>query len=138
MSLEERKQKILNEIKERRKANKSSTKSEADDQWEEVDDHEKEVYATTGYYEVPEDHQQISSADMQLLQGLNKNEKTLADVIMQKLKDGDYLDGDKLLDEDAAHQSDLDPKVIATYKKVGVVMKSFKSGKLPKAFKIIP
>ena len=34
--------------------------------------------------------------------------------------------------------STLDPKVIAAYKKVGVVMKSFKSGKLPKAFKIIP
>lgn len=34
--------------------------------------------------------------------------------------------------------STLDPKVVATYKKVGVVMRSFKSGKLPKAFKIIP
>lgn len=34
--------------------------------------------------------------------------------------------------------SNLDPKVIAAYKKVGIVMKSFKSGKLPKAFKIIP
>jgi essential nuclear protein 1 len=32
----------------------------------------------------------------------------------------------------------LDPKIIAAYKKVGVVMRSYKSGKLPKAFKIIP
>lgn len=36
------------------------------------------------------------------------------------------------------NQSGLDPKIIAAYKKVGVVMKSYKSGKLPKAFKIIP
>ena len=32
----------------------------------------------------------------------------------------------------------MDPKVIATYKKLGVVMKTFRSGKLPKAFKVIP
>lgn len=32
----------------------------------------------------------------------------------------------------------MDPKVIATYKKLGVVMKTYRSGKLPKAFKIIP
>ena len=37
-----------------------------------------------------------------------------------------------------ANTTALDPKVIAAYKKVGIVMKSFKSGKLPKAFKIIP
>lgn len=35
-------------------------------------------------------------------------------------------------------ESNLDPKIVAAYKKVGVVMKSYKSGKLPKAFKIIP
>lgn len=32
----------------------------------------------------------------------------------------------------------MDPKIIATYKKLGVVMKTYKSGKLPKAFKVIP
>ena len=35
-------------------------------------------------------------------------------------------------------ESNLDPKIVATYKKVGVVMRSYRSGKLPKAFKIIP
>ena len=33
---------------------------------------------------------------------------------------------------------EMDPKVIATYKKLGVVMKTYRSGKLPKAFKVIP
>lgn len=32
----------------------------------------------------------------------------------------------------------MDPKIVATYKKLGVVMKTYKSGKLPKAFKVIP
>ena len=32
----------------------------------------------------------------------------------------------------------MDPKVVAAYKKLGTVMKTYKSGKLPKAFKIIP
>lgn len=32
----------------------------------------------------------------------------------------------------------MDPKVIAAYKKLGTVMKTYRSGKLPKAFKIIP
>ena len=32
----------------------------------------------------------------------------------------------------------LDQKVVEAYRKVGVVMRSYKSGKLPKAFKIIP
>ena len=32
----------------------------------------------------------------------------------------------------------MDQKVIATYKKLGVVMKTYRSGKLPKAFKVIP
>ena len=33
---------------------------------------------------------------------------------------------------------EMDPKVIATYKKLGVVMKTYRSGRLPKAFKVIP
>lgn len=32
----------------------------------------------------------------------------------------------------------LDEKVVDAYKKLGVVLKTYRSGKLPKAFKIIP
>jgi essential nuclear protein 1 len=34
--------------------------------------------------------------------------------------------------------TDLDPKVVAAYKKLGIVLRSYRSGKLPKAFKVIP
>ena len=52
---------------------------------------------------------------------------------------GDFIDGDKM-DRGSELKTDsaLDPKVLAAYKKVGVVLRSYKSGKLPKAFKIIP
>jgi essential nuclear protein 1 len=32
----------------------------------------------------------------------------------------------------------LDPKIVAAYKKLGIVLKTYRSGKLPKAFKVIP
>lgn len=32
----------------------------------------------------------------------------------------------------------MDPKIIAAYKKLAVVMKTYRSGKLPRAFKVIP
>ena len=55
------------------------------------------------------------------------------------METGDFIDGDKFESmTDMEKGSGLDPKVVAAYKKVGIVMKSFKSGKLPKAFKIIP
>ena len=57
---------------------------------------------------------------------------------------GDYVDGDKhdkksnYDSNDIKNNPTLDPKVTQAYKKVGVVMRSYKSGKLPKALKIIP
>jgi hypothetical protein len=55
---------------------------------------------------------------------------------------GDFIDGDKMDMKsnmtDLKGEGLLDQKVLDAYRKVGVVMKSFKSGKLPKAFKIIP
>jgi len=122
------------------------------EEWEDVDEHEKEVFATTGYFDVPDSEAHISAADQKLLEQMQKNTTSavevdengqinFADLVMQKLNTGDYIDGDKL--DGASNMSDLktsmlDPKVIAAYKKVGVVMRSFKSGKIPKAFKIIP
>lgn len=32
----------------------------------------------------------------------------------------------------------LDPKLVAAFKSIGSLMKTYKSGKLPKAFKLIP
>ncbi len=71
----------------------------------------------------------------------------LADLIMQKLQSGQFQDGDQMsknkgpikyedLEEGVA--STLDPKVAAAYRSLGSILKSYKSGKLPKLFKIMP
>jgi hypothetical protein len=62
-SLADRKAKVLAEIKEKRK----NKHAEDDDEWQDVDEHEKEVYATTGYFDVPEVEAHISKHDQQLL-----------------------------------------------------------------------
>lgn len=64
-------------------------------------------------------------------------ERTLADMIMEKLAAGDYTEGDNQK-KPADLENTLDAKVLAAYSKVGVVLRAYKSGKLPKAFKIIP
>ena len=64
---------------------------------------------------------------------------------MSKLQTGQFQDGDQMkkapvkfedLEDGAA--STLDAKVIAAYKSLGSILKSYKSGKLPKLFKIMP
>lgn len=70
-----------------------------------------------------------------------QGEMTLADMIMAKIQAGDYTDetGENKMQKEAKFDSSaLDPKVLEAYKKVGVVLRAYKSGKLPKAFKIVP
>jgi essential nuclear protein 1 len=159
LSFQEKRAEVLRQLAEDKRAKRAKDadgEDVADEDWEDVDEHEKEVYATTGYFDCPDSEAQISKADEMLLQkmeakpetdqiqeaGAGTGERTLADIIMQKLATGDFVDGDKL--EQASKLSDmkdtpaLDQKVVEAYRKVGVVMRSFKSGKLPKAFKIIP
>jgi essential nuclear protein 1 len=53
---------------------------------------------------------------------------------MMKMNQGNLEE----LKEEPSGVDVMDPKVIAAYKKLGTVMKTYRSGKLPKAFKIIP
>lgn len=49
-------------IKTRREANKQGDAAEGED-WEDVDEYEREVYQTTGYFDVPDAEATISKAD---------------------------------------------------------------------------
>jgi essential nuclear protein 1 len=55
---------------------------------------------------------------------------------MAKMEAGDYETESNLNTSKQAPL--LDEKVIDAYKKLGVVLKTYRSGKLPKAFKVIP
>ena len=76
---------------------------------------------------------------------INKMEsRTLADIIMDKIKQkestgGDSGDMDHDGDEDGDYyDSALPPKVVEVYSSVGKLLKHYSSGKLPKALKMLP
>ncbi len=60
----------------------------------------------------------------------------MADLIMSKMAAGDFETEEDLNKSKVV--SDLDEKVVEAYKKLGIVLKTYRSGKLPKAFKVIP
>lgn len=70
----------------------------------------------------------------------NLKRKTLADYIQDKLKEKDDELSSMLNDgqEDACNVTDLDERIVELYRGVKVVLSRYRSGKLPKAFKIIP
>ncbi len=76
-------------------------KDNDDEEWEEVDDHEKDIFDKDGYFDVPDAQAQISANDEKLLKTLQKRREetgktrpketeslNLADLIMQKLASG--------------------------------------------------
>ncbi|KAI8622317.1 Bystin-domain-containing protein [Chytriomyces sp. MP71] len=102
----------------------------------------------------------IDEADAELINKyLNtapRQQINLADLIMDKLEEAagaqqqhDALAAEqkRLADPEAERialenqykdHSNLDPKIVEVYSKVGVILSRYRSGKLPKAFKIIP
>ncbi|WFC98835.1 snoRNA-binding rRNA-processing protein [Malassezia yamatoensis] len=98
----------------------------------------------------PEDHALLEQHDQEQEQAMEEigedglprpRTKTLADLIMAKIDAAESGVGSQ------AHTSDddgrmmppgINPKVIEVYSKVGQLLSRYKSGPLPKAFKIIP
>jgi len=102
------------------------------------------VFDKDGYFDIMDQEATIADSDVKLLEKMNKKSgktgetaetgtKSLADMIMSKMADGDFEDGNA-----APIPEDIDPKVLATFKKIAVVMKTYRTGKVPRAFKCIP
>uniref|UniRef100_A0A452I9H2 Uncharacterized protein n=1 Tax=Gopherus agassizii TaxID=38772 RepID=A0A452I9H2_9SAUR len=72
---------------------------------------------------------------------MNKNPPlrlTLADIIMEKITEK-QTEVETMMSEISGHpMPQLDPRVLEVYKGVREVLSKYRSGKLPKAFKIIP
>ncbi|XP_015175462.1 PREDICTED: bystin [Polistes dominula] len=72
---------------------------------------------------------------------MNKNPvpmRTLADIIMEKLTEKKTEIETQFSDAGTLQMQDLDPRVKVMYQGVRDVLSKYRSGKLPKAFKIIP
>ncbi|CAH3170687.1 unnamed protein product [Porites lobata] len=62
--------------------------------------------------------------------------RTLADVIMEKIKDKKTEIESQMSERTAAPQ--MDERLVEVFKGVGQILAKYRSGKLPKAFKVIP
>ncbi|KAG8891321.1 snoRNA-binding rRNA-processing protein, partial [Tulasnella sp. 403] len=90
---------------------------------------------------------EIDAGDMQTLDtylpsGAGER-KTLADLIFSKFESGDLEAGKKVkvVDEEDGPPdptAGLDPKIVEVYKKIGQLLSRYRSGPLPKPFKILP
>ncbi|XP_075966647.1 bystin [Anarhichas minor] len=72
---------------------------------------------------------------------MNKNppmRRTLADIIMEKITEKQTEVGTVMSEVSGRPMPQLDPRVIEVYKGVNKVLSRYRSGKLPKAFKIVP
>ena len=63
--------------------------------------------------------------------------KTLADMIWEKIRDKETEIATHVTD-DASLSAHMDEKVVEVFKGVGTILSKYRSGKLPKAFKVIP
>ncbi|XP_056462248.1 bystin [Gadus chalcogrammus] len=72
---------------------------------------------------------------------MNKNppmRRTLADIIMDKITEKQTEVGTVMSEASGRPMPQLDPRVVEVYRGVNKVLSRYRSGKLPKAFKIIP
>ncbi|CAH1972186.1 unnamed protein product [Acanthoscelides obtectus] len=64
--------------------------------------------------------------------------RTLADIIMEKITEKQTELGTQFSDVGSLQIQDIDPRVKQMYESVRDVLRKYRSGKLPKAFKIVP
>ncbi|XP_061688977.1 bystin [Syngnathoides biaculeatus] len=72
---------------------------------------------------------------------MNKNppmRRTLADIIMEKITEKQTEVGTVMSEVSGCPMQQLDPRIVEVYRGVKKVLSKYRSGKLPKAFKIIP
>lgn len=82
---------------------------------------------------------QIDESDnatlMQFFSNQSSSRKTIGDIIMEKIHEKEENEG---REDEGEKRTPINPKVIEVYTMVGNLLSRYKSGKIPKPFKIIP
>jgi essential nuclear protein 1 len=91
-----------------------------------------------GYYEDIEINEEDEKALEMFMSKDSVKRKTLSDYIQEKLKEKETEIQTQFSDAASLKFNDLDDRVVELYKGVKQVLSRYRSGKLPKAFKIIP
>ncbi|KAK9470503.1 Bystin-domain-containing protein [Dipodascopsis tothii] len=106
----------------------------------ELDDDEDYEDYDSARFSGDEDELEIDADDAALferfLPGGAGRPMTLADKIAEKLREAEA--GEARTAAPAEREAAFPPKVVEVYSKVGLLLSRYRSGKLPKAFKIIP
>lgn len=93
-----------------------------------------------GYVTVAEGTEGLSAEDEALVASMMGNSgeerRTLADIILEKIEEKEAEKRGEIIEEEEG--STLPPKVIEVYTEIGLILSRYTSGKLPKAFKVIP
>ncbi|KAK7583849.1 hypothetical protein V9T40_004812 [Parthenolecanium corni] len=89
-------------------------------------------------YQLPEINEEEEKALEKFMSNNPAPRITLADIIMEKITEKQTEIRSKLSDADSIQLQDVDPRVKEMYFGVKEVLMKYRSGKLPKAFKIIP
>jgi essential nuclear protein 1 len=117
---------------------------EGDEKEDEAEGGEDEyiVEDSEGYVTLAEGALGLSPEDEALVASMMKRteeRRTLADIILEKIeeKEAEKQESDMNNDQDD-RAFDLPPKVVEVYTDIGQILSRYTSGKLPKAFKVIP
>ncbi|XP_065162984.1 bystin [Atheta coriaria] len=105
---------------------------------EDEDAEEEDTLEPDTYFENIEIKEEDEKA-MELFMSSNPGpRRTLADIIMEKITEKQTELDTHFSDAGTLQVQDLDPRVLQMYEGVRDVLRKYRSGKLPKAFKIIP
>ncbi|XP_060811743.1 bystin [Bombus pascuorum] len=114
---------------------KLDTNAESSDTEEESIEDELD---TAQYYENIEINEEDERAIQMFMSKDPTPMKTLADIILEKLTEKKTEIETQFSDAGSIQMQELDPRVKAMYEGVRDVLAKYRSGKLPKAFKIVP
>ena len=92
-----------------------------------------------GYVTIADSAVGLSAEDEALVASMmnpNEERRTLADIILEKIEEKEAERRGEILEETGG--IDLPPKVVEVYTEIGKILSRYTSGKLPKAFKVIP
>ncbi|KAF1334721.1 Bystin, partial [Globisporangium splendens] len=122
----------------RAQAYASSDEEESDDEDMDTDDYEGDelVRINDGYVEDIEIDEDDEEALANFMIGAPER-RNLADIIMDKIFEKEARERGDMEDVEAP-ESRFDPKIVEVYTGVGKILQRYTSGKLPKAFKVIP
>mmetsp|Transcript_2890 Transcript_2890/g.4669 ORF Transcript_2890/g.4669 Transcript_2890/m.4669 type:complete len:440 (-) Transcript_2890:19-1338(-) len=143
-----REQQLEMEAEDVREQRRQRNKKSADMEEDEAEDDEEEsvlleeddnfVTHDNGYVTVtegalsPEDEAIVNE-----MMGGGERKQTLADLIMAKIEEKEAEQRGEVLEEEDLG-AELPPKVVEVYTDIGKILGRYTSGKLPKAFKVIP